>query len=239
MTIKMIACDLDGTLLRTDKTVSQYTLDMLNKCRGLGIKFAIATARNIYQTMPVADILNPDVMIYQGGALAMIDGEIVHSVVLSADSAKIIMGGLLQRDDIASITSLGEDFYATGFAGRYPDKLHSISAGFGKPLGDFGKNLPDVGIIQYRGENLVRFAHKEATKWHAVQACAAHFGISVAEIAAFGDDSIDIDMLQGCGAGVAVGNAIPEVKAAADFVCGTNDNDGVAKWLEEHIWRSA
>ena len=239
MPIKMIVCDLDGTLLRTDKTVSKYTLDMLNKCRGLGIKFAIATARNILEAAPCLDILSPDALIYQGGALAVIGGETIYSVTLSASSAEAIIAGLQGRDDVERITSGGEDFHITGFAGRFPDGLHNISARLGNPLGDFSKNLPDVGIIQYRDENLVRFAHKDATKWRAVQAAAAYFGISTAEIAAFGDDSIDIDMIQGCGVGVAVGNAIPEVKAAAGYVCGTNDNDGVAKWLEEYVWRPA
>ena len=52
---------------------------------------------------------------------------------------------------------------------------------------------------------------------------------------AFGDDYNDIEMLRDCGIGVAVANAIPEVKTAADYICDTNDNDGVAKWLEERV----
>ena len=42
-------------------------------------------------------------------------------------------------------------------------------------------------------------------------------------------------MLRDCGIGVAVANAIDEVKAVADHICDTNDNDGVAKWLEENV----
>ena len=42
-------------------------------------------------------------------------------------------------------------------------------------------------------------------------------------------------MLRECGIGVAVANAIDEAKAVADFVCDTNDNDGVARWLEENL----
>jgi len=235
MLIKMIVCDLDGTLLRTDKTMSKYTLDTLNKCRNLGVKFAIATARNIYETAPIVEALKPDAVVYQGGALAEIDGKIIHSVVLSADSAIAIIEGLLLRDDVAKITSIGEDYHETGFAGRYPDGLHSVSAQLSKPLGDFVKNLPDVDIIQFAGENWVRFGRKDATKWHAVQACAVHMGIDAAEIAAFGDDAIDIGMIMNCGIGVAMANAINEAKVAADFVCDTNDNDGVAKWLAEHV----
>jgi hydroxymethylpyrimidine pyrophosphatase-like HAD family hydrolase len=52
---------------------------------------------------------------------------------------------------------------------------------------------------------------------------------------AFGDDLNDIDMLNHAGVSVAMGNALDEVKAVADYVCDTNDNDGLAKWLEENV----
>ena len=51
----------------------------------------------------------------------------------------------------------------------------------------------------------------------------------------FGDDLNDIPLLQACGWGVAVSNALPTVKAAAQEVCLSNQEDGVAHWLEEHI----
>ncbi|MCL1859666.1 MAG: HAD family hydrolase [Oscillospiraceae bacterium] len=55
------------------------------------------------------------------------------------------------------------------------------------------------------------------------------------EIVVFGDDYNDVEMLRKCGIGVAVENAVDEAKQAADFICATNDNDGVAKWIEENI----
>ena len=54
-------------------------------------------------------------------------------------------------------------------------------------------------------------------------------------VAAFGDDYNDIDMLRACGVGVAVDNALPEVKAAADLLCADCDADGVAHWLETNV----
>ncbi|MCL2573135.1 MAG: HAD-IIB family hydrolase [Defluviitaleaceae bacterium] len=235
MYIKMIVCDLDGTLLRTDKSVSKYTLDMLNKCRAMGVKFAIATARNRLEAAPCIDILEPDVLIFQGGALAIIDDETVYSKNLDTPDAIEILEGLLKKEGVLRITSGGEVYSETKFAGRYPDKLHNISALFSAPLEDFGRNLHNIGIIQYRDENLVRFAHRDATKWRAVQACAAYMGIETANIVAFGDDAIDVDMIENCGIGVAMGNAIDAVKAVTDHVCDTNDRDGVAKWLEQNL----
>ena len=95
--------------------------------------------------------------------------------------------------------------------------------------------FPSVAVIRFSGENWYRFADKTADKWRGVKALAAHFGIDLKKAAAFGDDYNDADMLRFCGVGVAVANAIDEAKAAADYVCDSNDNDGVAKWLEEHV----
>jgi len=77
--------------------------------------------------------------------------------------------------------------------------------------------------------------NKNARKRNAIKEIANHFGVTLAETAAFGDDYNDIEMLQDCGIGVAVANAIDETKAAADLICDTNENDGVAKWIEENI----
>ena len=54
---------------------------------------------------------------------------------------------------------------------------------------------------------------------------------------AFGDDLADMGMLKMCGIGVAMGNAVDEVKAMADIVIGTNDEDGIADFLEERFLR--
>jgi hydroxymethylpyrimidine pyrophosphatase-like HAD family hydrolase len=82
---------------------------------------------------------------------------------------------------------------------------------------------------------LLMVMNKNARKQNAIKEIAKHFGLTLFEIAAFGDDYNDIEMLRECGFGVAVANAIDEVKAAANYVCGDCDNDGVAKWLEENL----
>lgn len=77
--------------------------------------------------------------------------------------------------------------------------------------------------------------HHTATKWNAVKQIAKHWYITVEEIAAFGDDFNDIEMLSNCKIGVAVSNGLDKAKAAADYVCDSNDNDGAAKWIDEHL----
>ena len=68
-----------------------------------------------------------------------------------------------------------------------------------------------------------------------IKSLATYFNINLVDIVAFGDNGCDIEMLRGCGIGIAVDNAIKEAKAIADYVCYSNDNDGVAKWLELNV----
>ena len=77
--------------------------------------------------------------------------------------------------------------------------------------------------------------HKEATKGKAVAALAQHYGIKQSETVAFGDDLNDKDLLSWAGVGVAMGNAADEIMAVADEVCLSNEDDGIAVWIEENI----
>lgn len=74
---------------------------------------------------------------------------------------------------------------------------------------------------------------KAATKANAAKQLAGMLGCE--RIVAFGDHVNDLDMFAIADEGYAVGNAVPELKAAATSVIGTNDEDGVARWLEEHV----
>ena len=62
-----------------------------------------------------------------------------------------------------------------------------------------------------------------------------HIGIELTDVIAFGDDLNDLGMLKLAGTAVAVSNAIEEVKAVADHITESNDQDGVAKFLERTI----
>ena len=77
--------------------------------------------------------------------------------------------------------------------------------------------------------------HEEAQKSLGVKALANAMGIGRENILGFGDDLNDIDLLHYCGTSVAMGNALEDVKAAADHIAGTNNEDGIARWLKEHL----
>ena len=87
--------------------------------------------------------------------------------------------------------------------------------------------------MRFSGSNWHAFFKKSAGKDQAIRALAKHLGVPLSAMIAFGDDTADIEMLQVCGLGAAMGNAIPAVKEAADVTIGTNEEDGVAKFLAE------
>ena len=86
---------------------------------------------------------------------------------------------------------------------------------------------------KYRGF-MCEIAPAGVTKWSAIRRLAAGWGITDEEICAVGDDVNDIPMIRAAGMGVAMGNAVPEVIAAADRIAPTHDHDGlveVVSWL--------
>jgi hypothetical protein len=99
----------------------------------------------------------------------------------------------------------------------------------------YEKYLPQNTYIQASENTLGMIMNRAATKWNAIRQLAEHWDIPTANIIAFGDDWNDIEMLHHCGTGVAVANALEQAKAAANAVCASNDEDGVAQWLQQHV----
>jgi len=258
--IKMIVTDLDRTLLHTDKTISAYTAAVFARCRGRGIKIAFATARPKRAVMHFCDIIPIDALILHNGALVYVGGErVVHHGIMpdvrdgimqaiSRDMPEAFMS--VEIDDLLHVNfDVPDEWRDVAFKktalidlpDRPADKIIVGSALFGHAAAlnkeQLQKYIPAELYVESSSDQppIEMIMNCHATKWNAVQTIAAHFCIKTAEIVAFGDDFNDILMLQGCGVGVAVANAIDEAKAAADHICGANDENGVARWLEEHV----
>ena len=91
--------------------------------------------------------------------------------------------------------------------------------------------LNECDCIRFSDGYWYKFTKKNATKEQAIMEVCSACEIKAEEIIAFGDDYADIGMLKLCGKGVAMGNAINEVKEEADCVIGSNDEDGIAEYL--------
>ncbi len=257
MKINMIVADLDDTLLRRDKTVSDFTAGVLRRCQKRGIVVAFATARSYNSSRRIIDIIRPDGYTVNGGAETFAGGGLIHRSLLDTATVNTLIRRLRTAPGIGYITLDNDDGYFVSHEvdpgdSRWTEYLPAYQIDFSQQFNcpankitvqlddtavahDIISGLPDVGVIVFSGDNWHRFANKEATKWLGVQALAAHFGIDTANVAAFGDDFNDIEMLRRCGCGVAMGNAVDEAKDAARYTCADCDDDGMARWIECNV----
>lgn len=253
--IKMLVTDLDNTLLRNDKSISDFTVDTLKKCQAKGIKVAFATARSTQASLKFLERFTPDVFIGYGGAISFAVNEnnkVISRYDIPANVSSEIINKCLQEPEIPYILATNESVaYTNKINPSDTDASHykcvdfslykdlnylKISLVYNKSgiVERIASEYPMLDLMHYSGENLCRFANKNAVKWSAVKAVAEYYLIDTISITAFGDDLNDFEMLKNCGNGVAVKNSLNEIKAIANYICETNDNDGVAKWLEQH-----
>ena len=248
--IKMIASDLDGTLLRTDKSISDYTKSTLNKCREADIKVVYATGRGGSAEHRAPSKLF-DGRIVMNGAIAIADNEVVYSCLIPYKVARPLLIACHQRGlkttselsgmhysnfDVFAEWQTETSFQIIDFAQHDIDaeKLYAVIRN-SDDIEFIEKHLPDELYLTVSRDNLAQVMHKDATKSKAIAKLARFWDIAQSEIVAFGDDLNDIDMLSYAGIGVAMGNALDEVKAVADFVAPNNDEDGVAVWLTKNV----
>jgi len=252
MNIKMIVTDLDGTLLREDKTVSQRTVSALEECRAKGIKTVYATGRG-GTSANIAPVALFDGAVVNNGALAYAGDKLIYSKLIPIENVRNLLVACDNAGFGISAECGGVHYVGVNAIAVWPWLQH-----FNHKVVDFNKHDIDVeklytttdtpkvlDIIQqhltndiHLFESLDGYAmimHKEATKSSAISILAKHWNIKQKEIIAFGDDMNDIDLLEYSNIGIAMGNAIDDVKAAANEICDTNDNDGLAKWLEENV----
>jgi Cof subfamily protein (haloacid dehalogenase superfamily) len=253
MSIKMIVTDLDGTLLRTEKTISDYTASVFFRCRDKGIKTVFATARPIRTVNSLNLNIEKDATIYHNGAVITIADKIHRHIGIDPETRKrLIHDAATKFTDLRITVEIDDVLYAnfdtksvwaddTGVLTDFSD-LPEIPAdkiifctAENHIISEINKLLAN-DLYSVISENQILMVMKnKAQKLFAVKEIAEHYGISISDIVAFGDDYNDVDMLRECGVGVAVGNAINEAKVVADFISDTNDNDGVAKWLETNV----
>ena len=255
--MKLIVTDLDDTLLRRDKTISGYTVEVFKQCKAQGMLIAFATARGGRSIKRWVEQIQPDVLITSGGARARCGEQEIYNCNLPQELANELLELCMAEPSVGYITvdtthhlltnkayDISDPFWSAWAHAQSRDFSQGLDCDAQKLAAEFddphaaariAAKFDEVAALHWSGSNLHQLSHKNATKKHAVEAVAKHFGVAIADIVAFGDDHNDIGMLKFAGAGVAMANAIDKVKAAANHVCDSCDNDGVARWLEEHV----
>ena len=245
--IKMIATDLDDTLLCRDKTIGDYTAKVLRRVRERGVLLVFATARSLEGSQEYRDLLSPDGDIVTGGCLVFAGGQLLCCHYLPEPRGAELIAELCARPSIwrVSARSLEVGYSNVPTKGKIhvdfksvmPEKLIHCSCGTddGVFMKSIAARYPEFSFLHNSKSDIWDINPKEATKQNGIRAISKHFNIHLSEIAAFGDDFSDVAMLRECGIGVAMSNAIGECKAVADCVCGDCDCDGVAKWLEQNV----
>jgi Cof subfamily protein (haloacid dehalogenase superfamily) len=261
MTYKLIAIDLDDTLLRNDLTISDRTKRAIEAAMAKGTLVTFATGRMYRSALPYALDLGLDLPLitYQGALVKYADGRMVYHRPIELPIAQevIEMGkqcGIhvnVYLDDelyMEKETQWGKD-YATRV--RVPINILDLPAGLKQdPTKILFLSEPEVldGISQKLAEmfseaiNLTKsqatfleISHPKATKGNALKELAASLKINREEVIAIGDNLNDLDMIRYAGCGVAIGNAVQALKEAADLVTNSNDDDGVAEVIEKLV----
>jgi len=251
--IKMIITDLDETLLTSDKRISEHTISVLEKCRLKDIKVVFATARSTQSASKILEQFMPDIFIGYGGALVLANETVIHRFDIPAAISSNLINDCLKEPDIIHVLATNENVSYTNKTNPEDKRIsHYQSVDFScinnisylkisviatnpEVVNKIALSYPMLDLLRYKGEDLYRFANPNAVKWNAIKAVTDFYNIDTNMVVAFGDDKNDFEMIKNCGIGVAVENALDEVKNVANYIGETNNNDGVARWLEKYI----
>lgn len=251
---KLLLFDLDGTLLQSYKTISQKTMQELLNCRKQGIMIGVSTSRSEKNSMGFLSELNPDVTISSAGALVKFKDTYIYKAEFSAEQTKDLIKtarDICGADCEITIDTVDKHYWNYKIDPNQQDKswgetIYTDFAEFETPAlkmcveifdesaaKKLQEKLPECDCIRFSDGYWYKFTKKTATKENAILHICKACGITTENIIAFGDDYADIGMLKLCETGIAMGNAIDEVKAIADCVIGDNDHDGIAEYLQK------
>jgi len=261
---KLIATDLDGTLVRSDDTVSSYTHEVLDRVRAAGIPIVGATGRGPrLAELTRNDIRDADFLVMAGGGRVVDQTDPAGPVVLR--DARLPGPRLAQviealEAEVGPLTVMVEalDEHDAPLWGdhdptwRYPDRFvarprvdclsgNVIKAFARTPSHEVDALLsaaarivdPAVATVTQAGLGFIEILPPNVDKATGLVVVAQSLGVDPGDVLVFGDMPNDLPMFAWAGWGrVAVSNAHPLVRAAADEITSSNDQDGVAAYLD-------
>lgn len=254
--MKLLLFDLDGTLLNSDKRISKRTLEVLKKCRENGHLIGVSTSRSEQNSLFFISELKPDITITSGGALVKKNGEYIYKAEISAEETRKIIETAREvcgQDCEIAVDTLNNHYWNYKVDPKKQDQSWgnstytdfkdfndrslkiSIEIFDEKQVEELKRLLTGYDCVRFSDGCWYKFTKEGITKEKAIEETCNICNWKLEDIIAFGDDLVDIGMLKLCGLGVAMGNAIDEVKEIADIVIGSNDEDGIAEYLENEF----
>jgi HAD superfamily hydrolase (TIGR01484 family) len=247
---RVVALDLDDTLLRSDGTISPRTVDLLRAWRAAGNYVVIATGRpprNIAEALP--DDFHQVPWITYNGAVVFENGVKIYENLMSVEDTQQIVALVLDALPSCTLGLEIENVLYLNQAAKRPivhrvANLHEVATTPSAKVlfwhTDFASLdplltglPPSARALLSDKYSLVQILAASADKAEALRFVVERWQLDMGQVVAFGDDVNDIEMVRCAGLGVAVENAIPAVKAVANRVTRSNDEDGVALVLAE------
>jgi Cof subfamily protein (haloacid dehalogenase superfamily) len=258
--MKILSFDLDGTLLTNDKQISQRTLETLLRCKEDGKVIVFNSGRPtqfIYSVLP--EIFHEDIVISSNGAMVyknkklihenLIDKNTVWDIIQMVETVFTDMFFIVEQEN-TSLTKCKDREYNESMFCQYREFTHENIVDSPKILlKTSGLDYFDLNILNMLipescrliftdNMEFAQVVHTETNKLYGVKKILEIENIDLKELVAFGDDLNDTEILSWAGYGVAMGNAVDEIKSVSDYIADTNEMDGVAKFIEEYVLRN-
>ena len=263
MAIKLIAIDMDGTLLLPDHTISPAVKAAIVAARERGVNVVLTTGRpyaGVHSYLKELHMEQPgDYCITYNGALVQKagDGSTVAQTALSYDDYRFLeqlsreVGShfhALDRNTLytanrdISYYTVHESYVVFCEAEKMDPEIQLLKvmmidepAILDQAIARIPAEVKEKYTVLKSAPYFLEILDKRVNKGTGVKSLADALGIKPEEIMAIGDQENDIAMIEFAGVGVAMDNAIPAVKEAANFITKSNLEDGVAFAIEKYV----
>lgn len=260
--IKMIATDIDGTILKWGLDFSPAMKKCVKRLKDAKVKMVLVTGRMHCATLPVAKELGLDTPIisYQGGLIRTLDGETLFQETLNEDYAKEIIQWARENDihinlylDDKLYVEHDNEIVKSYTDGKFIDytvcsfddlEIKNVNKILAIDLNDPEKVTGWVNLLREKYPDLYivkstpyfcEIGSQDAKKSKGVHFLCHMWGIKPEDVLTIGDQNNDIDLVQCGGIGVAMGNGTQELKDCADFITDTVENDGFVKAINKFV----
>jgi Cof subfamily protein (haloacid dehalogenase superfamily) len=257
--VRLVASDMDGTLLNTNHELSPDFFAIFNRMRSKGILFSAASGRqyqNLYNCFP--DIQDEIIFIAENGSYVMHQGKELHIQPMDRDLTRDILKRTKRLPNVLTILCGKKNAYIDNNDPAFVERLSryydaytivddltkvddddflkiaicDLSGAEQNSYPHFSEYLNDVQI-KVSGNVWLDVSHKLAHKGRALDVVQKKFGISREHTMVFGDYLNDVEMMNEAHFSFAMENAHHEVKNVAKFMTHSNDNRGVLSILEQ------